>query len=377
MKKICKVFILNSIIIAVMLIAFTVNCLARGSKDDYIYSDSTNEIVNSLESDAVSILNELGLEDYSPSDLNEISLKSVFNTFLRIFKGAYKVPFSFLCLLLGLIIINAVAGCYISKNGAMSEYFDTVSVLFAALLIMSKVIGCISDAVNSMYSLSIVMKMLIPVMAVMTSFSGSPAAAVSYNAITLYSAEIMSELCNGILTPVLCVFACVSVCCAVNNSVKIAPILEMIKKAVNVALGLFGTVFTGIIGIKDVLSSGIDKVSVKGIKFILGSAVPVVGGSLSEGLSSVIASISLMKNSYGVFAIIIAAVSVVPVIIEILLWLAVLSLSSYAASSLGQNGTAGILNSLKFVLSILLSMILFCVYIFIISTAMVMLLSGK
>lgn len=374
MKKICKAFILVVIASGVMLYTFAVFVSAENSEVNNLYTENINKVIDELDEDTVNILNSLGITDYSPEGINKISLKNTMDMLLHAFSGAYKEPLAFLCMLLGLIIINAFAGCYVSENGHMRQYFDTVSVLFSALLILSKVIQCIRDAVTSIYSLSTLMKMLIPIMGIMTAVSGSPTTAISYNALALYAAEIISAICNDMLTPILCIFAALSVCCSVNHSVKISSLLEMIKKAVNVILGFAGTIFTGIIGIKDMLSSGIDSVTVKGARFILGSAVPVVGGALSEGLNSVIAATSLMRNSYGIFMIIIISIVSVPTIMELLLWLAVLSVVAYAASALGQDGTASVLTSIKFVLSILNSIILFIVYIFIVSTALVILL---
>lgn len=377
MKKMCKVILLVSIFIGVMLFNFTVIAFANDSKGNELYSDNIGDIYDNLDDETKEILDSLGISGVSLESVADISLKSVFRIFVRLFKGSLSEPAGFMCTALGIIMISAVAGCFISEKSGMRQYFDTVPVLFISLLVTAKIIGCVSDAVSSLYSVGVLMKMLVPALAVITSFSGSPTAAVSYNAVTVYCAEIICAVCEDFLSPLLCIFAAVSVCCAVGGQVKIKPLLEMIKKAVNTVLGLFGVVFTGVIAIKDTLSAGADKVSMKGVKFVLGSAVPIVGGSLGDGLSSVVASISLMKNTYAVFGVIVIAAVVLPVICEILLWLCSLSLSSYIADALGQSGIASVLSSLKFVLSVLISIILFCVYIFIISTAMVVLLAGK
>lgn len=376
MKKISKMLILFAVCSTVMLFSFTASASAIDYKAEDLYGEKIEEAINSLDDDVIDVLNSLGLQDFSPDGLSKISISNAFHAIVRILKGAYKEPFLMACTLLGIMLLNAVAGCYIS-GGSLFIYFETVSVLFSGLLIFSEIIECIMDAVSAIHSISVLMKLLVPSMAIMATVSGSPAAAVSYNAVTVYIAEIISAVCSDLFAPILCVFAAVAVCGSVNPSVKASPILELIKKIVNTLLGFAGTIFTGVLGIKNILTAGIDRVSVKGIKFILGSAVPVVGSTLSEGLSSVIAAAALMKSAYGVFIMILTAVIALPVITELILWQLSMSVGAYAAAALGQEKNAEILSSLKFVLSIMMSLILFCVFIFIISTAMIILLNVK
>lgn len=369
------------IMIAVMFISFAVLCDAKGNllyaESNSLYSDNVDELLSLLDDDTIELLNSLGIDNYSPENIGNISIKDAFSALIGIFSGAFQEPFVCLCSVFGLIIMISLAESYISKESEFSDFIEFLGSMFVSLLIFSNAVECISDSVAALHTVSVLTKALIPVMAAITAFAGAPAMAVSYNAAALYSAEIISGICVDFLTPLLCIFAAMAVCGAVNSSVKINPILAMIKKIFSVILGLSGTVFTGIIAIKDVLASGIDKVSVKGIKFILGSSVPVVGGVLSEGLSSVISAAVLMKNAYGIFGIIVIAVVSLPVICELLLWLAALTGASYAAEAFSQDKTAGILSSLKFVFSMLLSLVLFSVFILIISTAMVILMSSK
>ena len=84
-----------------------------------------------------------------------------------------------------------------------------------------------------------------------------------------------------------------------------------------------------------------------------------------------------MKNAYGIFGIIIIAAVTLPVICELLLWLVSLTAASYVAEAFSQSRTSDVLSSLKFVFSMLLSLVLFSVFVLIISTAMVILMSSK
>ena len=376
-RILCKVFLLCSILCCVMLFSFTASAEESADISGEIYEKGIENLMESVDDDVYDILKSLGVEEFSPEDFINIGLDDSFKLVFDIFRGSLTEPLKCLCSLLGVVIMTAAAGSFIDEKGSFKIYFDSVTVLFSGLLAFSMAEQCIKSVASSLYSVGTALKALIPIMAAVTAYSGNPALAVSYNAVALYSAEIINALCQDFLTPVLCMVAAVSVCGSVNVSADFSPLLSGAKKIINIILGLCGTVFTGILTVKDVLAASVDKVSVKSLKFLLGSAVPIVGGSVSEGFSSVLASVSLMKNTYGMLGIIIIGVMVFPALCQLILWMAAFILASYAASSLGQSKTASVISSLQFVLSMLLSVLIFITYISVISTAMVILMAGK
>lgn len=369
----CKGFLLAGFFIVVMLFSFSFDVLAETTPDEAFYEKYNIE----LSDDVTDILEMLGFEDFSAEEFSKISLSDTFRSIINLFKGSIKKSLSVMCSLLGLIIICAVACSFIQNNNGFSDYVNSIITLLIVLVAFVNAVYCISDSVAAVYSAGILMKSLIPATAILTALSGSPSMAVSYNAISMYCAEIISAFCRDFLSPVLCSFSAVAVCFSVNRIYNSEALLEAVKKFISVALGLAGTIYTGILSLKDVLAVGIDKVAVKGVKFILGASVPVVGSSLSEGLSSVIASVSLMKNTYGTIGIIVIIAVTFPAICELILWQLTFSLTGYTAQALGLDGVSKALNSLKYIMSMMLSVLLFLIYILIVSAAMVILLGNK
>ena len=368
-----KVILLIGLLVVVMLFSFSTGAVAKTETEDFLYENYDIKLSN----DVTDVLELLGFEDFSAEEFSKISLSDTFRSIMNVFKGSINKPITALCSLLGLIVSCAVACTFMQNNKSFAEYFNSIITLLVALVAFVNAAYCISDSVAAVYSAGLLMKSLIPATAVLTALSGSPSMAVSYNAISMYCAEIISAICRDFLSPVLCSFSAVSMCLSVNIIYNSDALLEAVKKFISVALGLAGTIFTGILSLKDVLAVGIDKVAVKGAKFILGSSVPVVGSALSEGLSSVIASVSLMKNTYGTIGIIVIVAVTLPAICELILWQLTFSLTGYAAKALGLDGVSKALTSLKYVMSMMLSVLLFLIYVLIVSAAMVILLGNK
>lgn len=363
-----------SIITIVIMLFFSIQVTAY-SEDD-IYEQSIDDIIESTDNETVKLLESLGLESFSAEELADITVSDILNLLLGIFKGKLKIPVKILTSLTGIIIIYSSISCFLSNHN-LNVIFDSIAVVVCSLMIFSELMNCISDSVTALKSLCTLMKTLIPAIAVIATLSGSPALAVSFNAVTVYAAEIIGALCADFLTPLLMIFSVISVCITFNPVLKSDILLSGFKKIVNVVLGLSASVFTGISGIKNLLSSGTDKISVKGIQFVLGSSVPVVGGALSDGLSSVIAAISLMRSTIGIAGIIIITVTVLPAVCQLVLWQIAFSVILYVSDIFSAQRINCVVQSLRFTISMMLSVILFCAYLFIVSIGMVILLGSR
>ena len=105
------------------------------------------------------------------------------------------------------------------------------------------------------------------------------------------------------------------------------------KKIYVFFMSLVGTVFSGIITIKGVLSDGADTVTARSIRFVVGRSLPVVGGTVSETYSALISSLGIIKNTVGVFGIITVIVTVLPTLMELLAWILVLDISVMLCNS--------------------------------------------
>ena len=365
----CKVKLLSVVIVCVMLFTFT----PKASAIDLHSKNSQYE----LSEDVRQVLDSIGLNDASAEDIMNISVADVFRSIVDIFRGSLKTPIRIMTILLGLMLAVSVAFGVSQGNPGVKQYADTVCSMCIVLIAFSGSITCIDSALDSLYTAGILMKSLIPVVAAFAAFSGNPTVAVSYNAVSMYCAQLIVYLCGEIFAPVICIFSAISVCTGINSLFNVKPLLAGVKKGVNVLLGMIGTVYTGILALKDIFAVGIDKVAVKGVKFVIGSAVPVVGSALSEGLSSVIASVSLMRNTYGTIGIIVVITVTLPAVCELVVWSVVFAFSGYAAAALGLDNVSSIIEHIRYSVTIMLSLLLFSVYIRIVSSAMIILLTGK
>ena len=109
---------------------------------------------------------------------------------------------------------------------------------------------------------------------------------------------------------------------------------------------------------------------------LVGSAVPIVGGALSEGVTSVLASAGLIRNTVGVFGIFAIACTVLPSVMQLFLWYFALSVGGAVSEALGQNRMKSVLQGIGGVLSVTNVFLIFTAYVLIISTGIILQFRG-
>ena len=108
----------------------------------------------------------------------------------------------------------------------------------------------------------------------------------------------------------------------------------------------------------------------------MGRSLPVVGGTVSETYSALVSSLTLIKNTVGIFGIITVTVTVLPTLIDLLMWILALEISISVSESFGTSKAMGMLNVLKDTLVLLVATIVIVATIFIVSVGVVIAVKG-
>lgn len=373
----CKVILLNITMVVVMLFAFTVYSCAYNMDDAEFYDRAVSELKNNLDEDSLELLSSLGIDDFSIRELSNLSFRDILSTIFDVLVDKFLSPAKLVCIITAILILISLSGGMLSESGMMSRYFEFVSVLFVSLVCFSYVIDMISDTVNVIHVLCGLMKMLIPVLTAVIAFGGNPALASCSSAISLYISEVIILVCDEFLAGLLCIISAFCVSSGINTALNPRYIIELIKKVFNFVLGFLAAVYSGVLTIRDIVSSGIDKISGNSIRFILGSSVPVVGGTLSEGLSAVISAVGLFKSTFGIAGIIVILITVFPVFSGLLCLYITLYVCEFLASAVGNDKIVTLFASFRYIISMLISLLIFIVFVFLISVSTVLILSKK
>ena len=359
----------------VFLLCITLTVSAESSDDFYL--TVIDNITDNLDEETIEILGSLGFRNYTPDEISDMSFTETIKTFFEVFSDNLSEPFEFICISLAVIIFCSLSAGIISTENKTGAYFQSVAVIFISLLAFSGIIDLINKTISVIKVVCGFMKLLLPALTAVIAFSGKPALALSSGSVSVYVSEVIMVICDEFLAPLLCVFAAISLCASANGNINVSPLINLVKKIFSIILGFLGTVYSGILTLRDVVAAGTDKLTVKGIKFVLGSAVPIVGSTISDGFAAVLSALSLFKNTFGILGIIVCTVLVLPVLCRIILWILSLMVSEYVAVTFGKDIVSQVFASLRYVITMLLTLLFFMIFVFLISVSSVLIIGGS
>ena len=206
--------------------------------------------------------------------------------------------------------------------------------------------------------------------------SGQAFGSAAYCASVIAAGQGVAQTAQKIIVPFLNMFLGISISGGLSPGINLNGFTSFISKAFKWILAFVMTIFTSVLGIKQVLAGSLDNVSGRTVRFALSSFVPVVGSALSEAYRTVSGSVSLLKSGLGVFVVIAVGVTFLPILINCLLWSLSLKTGKAAAEVMGLNQSAVLLDGIGSVFSVLIAVLLCIAAVFIISAAMVFLIGG-
>lgn len=361
-----RIFIIISVIL--LLLSFQVSAFAIDSDLEEVWNSTDEQTKEYLEDLGI---NELTLEeifDLSPTRVIEFLIDLAFNGGVTIVKN--------LTVIIVVLVITAIANSFLRESDKTEQIVYFVSTLIIISIVVVPISRMITDAVAGIKTSTVFVNSYLPVMTAIIIASKNPALAVTYNSFSLFLSSLISNVANSFLVPCVSALLSFNILSSFSFENYRERIIKAIRKMIVVILSLFSTVYTGLLTTQSILATSSDSIALKGIRFISGAFVPIVGGGVGDALSSVFSSFIIMKNTLGVFVIIVIILINLPVMLELLLWYFALNLCSIVSSMFNLNQITDIIDSLASILSLLNIIMFFITFVLVISTGVIIMM-GK
>lgn len=355
---------------------FTLGVRAEGGgSPDEFYSEQyknsgAEEIENNLPEQTREYFRDNGIDPSDYNWVNSLSAESVFKHIFTFIASGAKAPIKAGAGIIAIVLISAALGCVEIKSSAMTAAVYAAAAASAAVIAVP-VSSVINASVNALRGTGIFMLSFIPIFAVIVAASGAAVTSASMSALLLAAAETVTYISSFAVLPLMGGYLAVSLSGAVSPAIKKSGIAETVKKLAFWIMAFISAVFIGILGIQTAVNASADTLASKTAKFIIGSSVPVAGGVLSEAINTVTASMGLLKSSVGIYGALACAVTLLPLVIELLIWRAVLLVTSAVSELFSLGGIAGLLRAVDSMMSVLIGIILLVGAMFVISLAAV------
>lgn len=368
----------KKIVILILTISFSalLSSSAHAANIDEYAKDSleaigADKLSDYLSDESEEYLERLGCEDIELERILDVSPKSIFRLLWEMIKNGFKEPLKGLMKVTGTVLLVSVCSGFFPDDEKSKTVLNLICGCFIVLSVFAPAVQSVKAAVSAIKSCSVFEKALIPVLAATVTASGNPTSALTFKSAAFAAAELIEELADNFALPLIGITSALGLSGAMLPTLRLTAISEILRKTVTTVLSASAGLFSGFLALKSLLSSSADSIAVKGVKLAANTFVPVVGGALGEAYTSVIGSISLLKGTVGIYAILALSVIGIPVIINLSMWTLAMRAACAVSDLLDCRVCSELLRNTAFVFSMTNTILILCLAVFIISAGLV------
>lgn len=322
---------------------------------------------DNLSSNTKDILEKIDLSDPATSFSDAFTPDNVFDIINDFLKNNVKTPIKSGLTISSVLLFAAACGSVYEHN-KLIKY--TVAVCLAASAVLPAV-ATVTVCADTLKNAGFFMLSFLPIFAAVLASSGKPLTAAGFSAVMTVATQFVTAVCSFLLVPLSGMQLSLGLCGCVSGDFKLQSVTGAVKKISNWSLSLITTVFLAVLGIQTAINSPADNLYSKTAKFLLGSAVPYVGNVVSEALNTVRGCVSLLRSTVMIYGVCAVALTVLPVIIELVVWRLVFWVCGSVAEVLSVESAVDLIKSVDTAMSFVLGITLLVLIMFIISLTLV------
>lgn len=250
-------------------------------------------------------------------DDDSISLKSSFTGIIKfllhelIING--KLLGTLIILTLFSVILQSMHAAFEKSVVSKIAYFVVYIVLI--YITLNSFYLVFTYAKETIETMSNFMIALLPLMLGLIATSGQIITVSFFHPVIIFLIHVSGILMTSFVFPLLYLSALLVIVSHLNEHFKATHLAELFKSVSLGTLGLFLTIFLGVMSVQGTATAIQDGVALKTTKFITGNFIPVVGRTFTDAADTVLTAAQLLKNAVGIVGLLIVVfIAVFPAI---------------------------------------------------------------
>ena len=315
---------------------------------EYISGYDLSVFKDELDKDTQSLLNELGFDAYDYSSISSLSMENVVNIIKNLAVGKLKSPIESMLSVLVFILLSSLFRSLKSEyDGELGEVYSTCTALIIAVVLVAEISPAVTLASSSIKLAGSFIYAFIPIFCAIVAASGGISTSFATNSMLLLLAQGLSFISANVFMPLINCFLSIGICSSLRAQLNLGRLINALRRGITTAISVICAVFISILSVKTNISSRADMLGIRSLRFVISSVVPVIGGSVSEGLLSIQGYSSLIKSSVGIVGVAAITLLFLPSVIEITIWRIVLSGCSLICDAFGDSSVSMVLSAFR------------------------------
>lgn len=220
------------------------------------------------------------------------------------------------------------------------------------------------------------MTAMLPQMLVLTAGLGNLNTAAMLFPLLMTTATALGNAIKSVVFPLILVSAIVSIMNHMSASIKLQRLGKFFTQIAQVALGFFLTLFVGMVTMRALYASVLDKTALRATRFVSDNALPIIGKMFSDTIEVAAGYVVMLKQALGVLGVLIILGMILMPIIKVTAIALIYKVAAALAEPLGDARTAAVLESMSQHLFLLLAAVVAVALMFFVMIAIVVGLSN-
>ncbi|HDR4859626.1 MULTISPECIES: stage III sporulation protein AE [Bacillus] len=187
---------------------------------------------------------------------------------------------------------------------------------------------------------------LLPILLALIATGGGVVSVSFFHPVIIFLMNTSGLLMNYIVLPLLLLATILSIVSTMSDQYKVTKLSKLLQNVSVGIIGIFLTIFLGVLSVQGTATAVADGIAVKTAKFVTGNFIPVVGRMFTEAADTVISASGLLKNTVGIIGLVILCLIVAFPAIQIF---CIAFIYKFAAAVLQPVGSGAIIQCLDII----------------------------
>lgn len=252
--------------------------------------------------------------------------------------------------LLGSIILLTVFSMILQQiqtafeNNSVSKVAYAVTYLVIFILAINSFYSAMNYAKDAISSMVHFMMALIPLILALMATTGSVTSVSLFHPLIIFLVHTSGVFIYSVIFPLLFFSAILGIVSAFSDQYKVTQLSDLLRNVGVGLLGIFLTIFLGVVSVQGATSAIVDGVTIKAAKFVTGNFVPIVGRMFTDATDTVIGASLLVKNTVGLAGVFILVLLCIFPALKVLTIAFVFHLAAAILQPLGESNVITCLN---------------------------------
>ncbi|MBB6454229.1 stage III sporulation protein AE [Salirhabdus euzebyi] len=224
-----------------------------------------------------------------------------------------KLLGSLILLTLFSVVLQTMQNAFESK--AVNKVAYAVIYLVLITLALNSFRLAASYTTDAIEAMSHFMNALIPLILAIMASVGSITSLAFFHPIILFLIHTSGVLISKVILPLLFLSALLHIVSSLNEHYKATQLANLLRNAALTIMGVFLTIFLGVISVQGAATAIQDGIALKTAKFVTGNFIPVIGRMFTDAAGTVMSASMLLKNTIGLVGVVtVLAIALFPAI---------------------------------------------------------------